>query len=261
MVERLFEIDESDVMWSEFRAAGFQSPVPGVIYKAGESQCGLPLGGIGTGCMDIDTDGTFGRCSIFNSFSPPRVLNTPFLGLTVGNQVYYLSTRSLLGTEPAKQIHYWGHFPIADLEYEVDASVSVGVRAWCPFAPGDANISNTPAICFDVRVRNPAKHGIKGSIVMSFPGPNSEESGATSSFRKAVGHRIRGVCVRAGGADYTQAVVGQDKARFGGALATESDWNHLPDMLPITGEADPGSSLAVDFEIAPDQEKTISFVL
>jgi hypothetical protein len=93
MAERLFATDALGVKWSEFKAEGFQSLVPGIIYKSGESECGMPLGGIGTGCIDLDTDGTFGRCSIFNSFAPPRVLNTPFLGLTLGSQVYCLSTR------------------------------------------------------------------------------------------------------------------------------------------------------------------------
>ena len=261
MADRLFATEALGVKWSEFKAEGFQSPAPGIIYKSGESECGLPLGGIGTGCMDLDTDGTFGRCSIFNSFAPPRVLNAPFLGLTLGNQVYCLSTRPLRGTKPAMQIHYWGHFPIADLEYEVDASISVGVRTWCPFAPGDANISNTPAICFEVRVRNLAHQAVNGSIVMSFPGPNSEESGATSSTHKAVGHRIKGICVRGGGTDYTLAVVGEDEPRLGGVLAKEGDWIRLPAGLPISDGADPGSSIAVDFAIAPAQEKKISLVL
>ena len=90
---KIVSIDARGVKWSEFKADGFQRPVPGIIYESGESECGLPLGGIGTGCIDLDTDGTFGRCSIFNSFAPPRVLNTPFLGLTLGNEVYCLSTR------------------------------------------------------------------------------------------------------------------------------------------------------------------------
>jgi uncharacterized protein (DUF608 family) len=261
MAERLFAIDALGVKWSEFKAEGFQNPVPGIIYKSGESECGLPLGGIGTGCIDLDTDGTFGRCSIFNSFTPPRVLNTPFLGLALRNQVYCLSTRPLRGVKPAKQIHYWGHYPIADLEYEVDDPVSVGLRAWCPFAPGDANISNTPAICFEVRVRNLANREVKGSVVMSFPGPSSDEAGATDSTRQCVGHRIKGICVKAGGTDYTLAVLGDVELHLGGALAKESDWIHLPDGLPSADGTDPGSSLAVDFEIAPAQEDKITVIL
>ncbi|HXW14093.1 MAG TPA: GH116 family glycosyl hydrolase [Terriglobia bacterium] len=261
MGERLFAIDAWGVKWSEFKADGFQNLVPGIIYKSGKSECGLPLGGIGTGCIDLDTDGTFGRCSIFNSFAPPRVLNTPFLGLTLGNQVYCLSTRPPQGVKPVKQIYYWGHYPIADLEYEVDDPVSAGVRAWCPFAPGDADISNTPAICFEVRVRNLANDEVKGSIVISFPGPSSDEARAANSTRKHVGHRIKGKCVRAGGADYTLAVVGDVEPRFGGPLAKESDWIHLPVGLPSTDGTDPGSSLAVDFEIAPAQEEKITVIL
>src|SRR5580765_6118390 len=86
----LFPIKTRDLGWAEFGAKGFLRPVCGVIYRAGQAVCGLPLGGIGTGCMDLNTDGTLGRCSIFNSFAPPRELNQPFLGLAVDEKVWAL---------------------------------------------------------------------------------------------------------------------------------------------------------------------------
>jgi uncharacterized protein (DUF608 family) len=48
----------------------------------------------------------------------------------------------MVGPANAQEIHYWGHYPIADLEYDTTSEVSVGLRAWTPFIPGDAPTSN-----------------------------------------------------------------------------------------------------------------------
>ena len=144
MLGRLFDIRLPERQWLEFSADGFSRSVAGVLFRAGQSSCGIPLGGIGTGCLDLDTDGTLGRCSIFNTFVPHRVLGVPFAGISAGSQAWVLTTRPAHGVESAKQVHYWGHYPIADLEFEMDCPVSVGLRAWCPFLPGDAVTSNTP---------------------------------------------------------------------------------------------------------------------
>ena len=80
--------------WVEFSAEGFSAPVVGVIHdRSYPAKCGMPLGGIGTGCLDLETSGRFGLCSIFNSHMPRRgALNVPFLGLTVGGQTWVLTT-------------------------------------------------------------------------------------------------------------------------------------------------------------------------
>jgi uncharacterized protein (DUF608 family) len=262
MTGRLFDVGAVGLKWSEFKAEGFHHPVPGIIYRAGGSACGLPLGGIGTGCVDLDTDGTLGRCSIFNSFVPPRALNTPFLGLALGEEVYCLSTRPLQGIKCPKQIYYWGHYPIADLEYEVDAPVSVGVRAWCPFVLGDAEVSNTPAICFDIHIRNLGNESVKGNIFVTFPGPNAEEAAASDYIRTRVNDNSRGVSVTASsGMGYTLAVATPREPRIGGAVAQASDWSRLPARLPDTQQADPGCTLAVDFEVAAAQKESMRFIL
>lgn len=261
-MERLFDITAAGLKWSEFKAEGFRDVVPGIIYQAGESECGLPLGGIGTGCIDLDTDGTLGRCSIFNSFVPPRLLNTPFLGLVLGEQVHGLSTTRLTGVNAAKQIHYWGHYPVADLELDLDAPISVGVRAWSPFVPGDAELSNTPAICFDVRIRNHGSEELKGKIVLTFPGPDSTEGGSTGYLHTRVDQRIQGICVTSPqGVGYTLAAVGDGKPGIGGHLRSEADWIRLPVKLPDIDSADPGSTIAFDFTLAPSQVRAFSFIL
>ena len=44
----------------------------------------MPLGGLDTGCIDIEPNGLLGYSAIFNHLINPRMLlNQPFLGLNV----------------------------------------------------------------------------------------------------------------------------------------------------------------------------------
>ena len=50
-----FPVDLPELQWVEFQAAGFTKPVSGVIYRTDQPPCcGVTLGGISTGCVDID---------------------------------------------------------------------------------------------------------------------------------------------------------------------------------------------------------------
>jgi len=157
----LFPTDVPELEWMEFSSEGFSEPVCGVVYRDDRPPCcGLPLGGIGTGCLDLDASGVIGFSTIFNSFIPrrnPRFL--PLMGLSVGGETWLLATERILrggtlhactrpravrqiedavgedwsvqappidGVECARRIHYWGHYPVADLEYETGAPLGVG---------------------------------------------------------------------------------------------------------------------------------------
>jgi hypothetical protein len=92
--KRLFPAHLAHGEWEEFPAEGFPAPVIGVIHRREYAAlCGVPLGGIGTGFLNLDTGGLFGLCSIFNSHTPRRgAMNWPFLGLSVNGQTWVLTT-------------------------------------------------------------------------------------------------------------------------------------------------------------------------
>ena len=97
----------------------------------------------------------------------------------MGTQTWVLATRHTEEIERVKKaddIHYWGHYPVADLEYETSAPVGVGLRAWSPFIPGDVAISNTPGAVFEVRLRNQTAARQQGSLIFSFSGPTQAEA-------------------------------------------------------------------------------------
>src|ERR1051326_38914 len=69
--------------WKQFRAEGFSHPACGVIYRRDRPpERGIPLGAIDTGRINLEHDGRFGHCTIYNSFCPQRgPLDAPFLAL------------------------------------------------------------------------------------------------------------------------------------------------------------------------------------
>ena len=85
----------------------------------------MPLCGLDTGYVDIDVDGTLGRRTTFNHFVFPREIGgLPFLDIAVDGRTHLLTTKNVADVENANQIHYWGHYPVADVEYEIKSPVS-----------------------------------------------------------------------------------------------------------------------------------------
>ena len=213
-----FQYDLPSNEWLEFQAEGFSRPVTGVIYRTASPIRGMPMGGIGTGFMHLGPDGLLDRSTAFNSFLAPGgspassvardevpAYHQPLLGLTVRAQVWILAlpasaTRkgfdalidqssleghgtSFENVAYAEELHYWGHYPVVDMEYETTAPVRVGARVWTPFLPGDTVASNTPGMVIEVRVRNTSAVGQQGSVIVNFPGFSEPE--AVLGFRGA----------------------------------------------------------------------------
>ena len=281
-MRKLFPTDIPSLKWMEFEAAGFSRPVSGLIHRSdGAPICGMPLGAIDTGCLDLEGNGTFGFCTIFNSHVPRRgPLNLPFLGISVGSESWVLTSQKLkaypvakpetLGLRQAKsarEIHYWGHYPVADLEYETDAPVSVGLRAWSPFIPGDVAISNTPGAVFEVHLRNTTDSTQNGKVAFSFPGPSPQEvCGLTNFTRMPIDSRsvsgFSGVVVtNESGIGYALGVIGKEEVRTGAELGVDGGaWSGIVTGLPVwVNQA--GASVATDFELKPKEERLVHFVL
>ncbi len=292
---KLFPTDLPGNEWVSFSAEGFSSSVSGVIYRlANKVSNGMALGGIDTGCIDLETSGLWGYCTLFNSHVPRRgPLNTPFLGLSVGGQTWVLcdprQTKSYQrrdgfhesgepdatelhwgGVRTAKEIHYWGHYPVADLEYETDAPIGVALRAWAPFLPGNLANSLIPGIVFEVHLRNPGETKQEGTVAFSFPGPSKKEASIMAPadfphYKDARRQRIKGTFdgmeVKCGiTASYALGVVGQERLRLGGELGANGDaWVNISQSLPEAGGY--GASAAVDFVLQPSQTKIVRFVL
>ena len=63
-----------------------------------------------------------------------------------------------------RRVRYWGHYPVADVEFELDCPISVVLRAWSPFLPGDVAASNVPGALFEVHLRNGSERPLNGTL-------------------------------------------------------------------------------------------------
>lgn len=269
---RLFPANLPEAQWVSFEAAGFEGEVDGVIYRGSRPAAdGMPLGGIETGCLDLETNGLFGYCSIFNSIVPRRgPLNEPFLGMVIGNQTWILSTCGIAGCKFARQIDYWGHFPIANMEYDLDAPVAVHLRAWSPFIPGDVHNSNIPGAIFELHLQNTTDQNQAGTVAFNFPGFDRYEIGYSGITRTPVTGPVNGYMTAdrhySGGNAYLLGVIDEPISRRGGGLGWDAEkWQGIASGLPaVPGPQDhenSATSIAVDFDLPPHQEKVIRFVL
>ncbi len=304
---RLFSPDLEGAKWSTFAAAGYRNPVSGICYRTKPPGyfglyierpfpvSGMPLGGIDTGALYLEPSGVLGYTSIFNHLTPiGGPLNTPYLGIVVNGRAWVFGTGqtknytgnnrpsygiNVLGS--MQESEYWGHYPIADVEYKSDAPVQIGVRSWSPFVPGDSKASNTPGAVFEVHLRNKGASEQKGCLVFSFPGfaehhsrdyaigwPNLAAQPVMPPCqvtRRPAPTGSQGVWVenQAWGMSYVLAALDADGARTGGSLGVDGPtWDKAQERLPSTAEHDDGgSSLAVDFNVAPGEEKTLRVVL
>ena len=274
--------------WVQFEAEGFSKPACGVIYdKDAQVTNGMALGGVDTGCIDLESSGLLGYCTLFNSHVPRRgQINLPVFGLSVGGRTWalcreeakesnnmtkeyvapFLKELKLEGVEKAKNIRYWGHYPIADIEYETDAPVDVGVRCWSPFLPGDVVDSMIPGIVFEVHLRNKTDKTQEGTVAFSFPGPMRREAGSRNFKRKLSNGKFKGVVVNADPADYPMSycigTISEKQPRVGGELGADGiAWSKIADSLPSASIEDPGASVAVDFKLKSNSEQIVRFVL
>ena len=303
---QLFPSELPSAQWQRFEAAGFTQPACGVIYRLKDRVTnGLALGGIDTGCFDLETSGLLGYNTIFNTAVPRRGPdNWPLLGFSVAgrtwvlcdptqvktgwgeyqyagpgkgyrlwkDQQYRTSGQPLLesltrlnleGVSTAKEIRYWGHYPVADLEFETDAPLSAGLRAWSAFLPGAVVDSMLPGVVFEVRLRNVTDQPQRATVACSFPGPRPLEAGSSEYERKPErAGQFTGLVVSSPLAAYALGVIGREEVRFGGGLGGEGKkWQAIASALPEAGPDHPDASAAVDFSLQPGEERIARFAV
>jgi len=107
---------------------------------------------------------------------------------------------------------------VADLEYEIDTPVSIGLRAWSLFIPGDVAIFNTPGAVFEMRLRNITDITQKGTLVFSFPGPSPQEViGSYTLKHTPIKGKFTGIVVtHESGTGYALDVIDKEDVRTGG---------------------------------------------
>lgn len=161
-----------------------------VIHQQIQHNSGIPLGGIGTGSVEIRPDGLFHDWEIFNCgpWSPHSpgclkdcaAMNSDDLIFMVRTHtangktiVRYLALRedlhdlySLPWARSVQAIGFEGTFPVATLTYE-DPQLPVFIRAevFSPFIPLDSQTSGTPGFHVHFTAKNPTSAPVHVSIL------------------------------------------------------------------------------------------------
>jgi len=277
--------------WQEFQVAGYRTPVTGVIYRGiPRPTCGMPLGALDTGCLDLEPNGMLGYATIFNHLADPRLLfNEPFAAISVGGKTHLLATdtkgkrprpvenvtgvfpptdytptyfdTALNGVELARSIDYFGHYPIVDMEFDLAAPVGVGLRAWAPMLPGDESTSMLPAVEFEFSIRNHSDVEQRGSLALNFPGfglKAGKDVSISVGDLDPEGSDLRGVMASTSSEtatrqlSYVLAAEGKTPVRIGGPLGADGRrWNEIEKQLPPQDNATGGASLAIDYSLKP----------
>lgn len=129
---------------TSFCFPAFQAVLPYVVYKNGEAKSGLPLGGLGTGYIEMLSSGGFGKSTIQNNFlNPVSIPSDCYLFIDVGGE--HIPLRN----EDVEEVRLFGHFPIADLSYrDPKLPFPIKVKAFSPFLKGDTFNSSIPCVLF-----------------------------------------------------------------------------------------------------------------
>ncbi len=110
--------------WRQFEAEGYSARVCGVVYRTDAPPTnGMPVGGVDTGCLDLEADGLLGFCTLFNSHVPRRgPIGLPYLGVATGGQTWVLcKPRAEAGT---------GLVSLS--EWQLDTILGPHQRLWAP---------------------------------------------------------------------------------------------------------------------------------
>ena len=175
----LFNAKADPTALQTFAVAGLEHPASGTVYPSGSLPgWGMPLGGVGTGYLCIDTDGRIGKVSLLNRYPAPLTFGSPLFDLVLDGKTYILATPND-GVGDVKSITYFGHFPILDMQYELDVPLRIESRSYSPFILGDATESNTPAAVFEVMVTNMSD---KEQDIQFFFGPPGFPAGKAEPF-------------------------------------------------------------------------------
>ena len=121
-------------------------PIPAICYQGAELHSPFPIGGIGTGYVELRGDGKLGQFSIYNNYVPVgQTAAAPLLTLIDAD-----GKETPLDGEHA-DISILAHFPVCNMRYAVkNTKAVVWLRLWTTMIPGDADTSNTPGVVLEV---------------------------------------------------------------------------------------------------------------
>ncbi len=126
---------------------------------------GVPLGGLGTGKVELCADGSFQNITTNNNMDAPIGMNANllrgcFFMLRVDRQgrrsARILKREPLLPIPGVKQIDYHGLYPECELSFDPrELGIELSIRGFSPMIPYNVEDSSIPAAIFLAHIKNP----------------------------------------------------------------------------------------------------------
>lgn len=135
---------------------------------------GVPLGGIGTGKVELSRDGRFRNFSGNNNqdmpFEEPDGLDGAFLSVTADGREQLLATRPMAGIPPCPRLAAEMAFPQVRLSApELLPGLDVEVRCSGPLVPQDLMLSSLPVALMQWRLVNRRDRAIEAECRFAWP--------------------------------------------------------------------------------------------
>jgi uncharacterized protein (DUF608 family) len=140
-------------------------------YRSGiHSDARLPLGGIGTGTVELGCDGQLTTWQLFNTLLDGHV--PLHFAARCGSAARLLQTAGGPDWPRVGSIAMSGEYPVARLRYTAEAlPVELDMTAYSPFSPLDSRLSSMPVACFVFRAHNPTSSPVELSLAAFMENP------------------------------------------------------------------------------------------
>jgi uncharacterized protein (DUF608 family) len=302
MSQKLFPTDIPPASWHRFPALGFSENACGVIYRLGSKLTnGMPLGGIDTGCLDLQNTGLLGYCTIFNTHVPRRgPLNLPLFGLSVDGETHMLCVPRTQDGEGGSQQSATGREyniwkgnglekstePITPVNLDLDLGdlrTAEEIHYWGHYPIVDMVFETASPLEVSLRAWSPflpgfldesMVPGISFTLRLTNRAESPKEVSAAISFpgptREEAGGEAtrvlyddgRGLDVEGELASYTVRAPASQAVRIGGELGADAKaWSTIDAELPASEKDSNGASLAVDGRLEAGGSTTVRFIL
>ena len=230
----------------------------------------VPLGGLGSGTVELRADGSLQDWNIFNNspaYGEKVQLEKALFGIRTfrkGLKLYAstLRTQPPRGLPAIRQIQYSGDFPVSRLRFsDPNLKLSVDLYAYSEFKPRDADASSTPAAIFTFLLGNPHQETIHASLLFILPnhidGHAPVHGGLTF---------VRGGKLPLSGTVVVRTVGSDMESQAATASSFETLWKKFAAGKSITnagvkGEAPRYGASMVNVTLKPKVTKVITFIL
>ena len=262
---------ETSDLWSMRSAATYLYRVDGGEMRTPPEgmRSAVPLGGLGSGTVELRADGSLRDWNIFNN-SPAHgekvQLDDALFGIRVAQPdgkayVSALRTQPPSGLPAIQQIRYSGDFPVSRLRFsDPDLAISADLYAYSEFKPRDADASATPAAIFTFLLGNPSRQTIQASLLFLLP--NHTDGSAVLNggltFSRSGKLPLSGtIGVRAIGSGVNTAASASDFGTLWKAFAA----GHSIIGVGLQGEAPAYGASTASITLKPGETKAITFIL